>query len=289
MPIRDDEKFCKCFLADTEEEAEKLLKEYNGTLKLLSNKVATLTGLDKEDLYQEGIIGLARAKRDFDEERSENFKIFAIYKIKDAMREFGTTQSISIKAPQYTKDAIRLANVLREHLTKAGEYQYIALADMWNASSKYDGDSPLEISIQKSRQSLKNLADRSHTSVRQLLERSEMVPSFTSETPTDNNVEIEDETSEEVIIGKLDAAAIISRLKEFLSKEEYELLWNRYVEGMTVRELAPIMGISAPHVSDRTQALLGKIKKVESDLLGKKVMRHESNTDIEEVKPRYAG
>jgi len=288
MPIRDGETFCKRFLADTEEEAERLIKDYNSTLKLLSNKVAALTGLDKEDLYQEGIIGLARAKRDFDEERSENFKIFAIYKIKDAMREFGTTQSITIKSPQYTKDAIRLANVLREQLVKAGEYPYTALVDMWDASNKYNGDGPLELSIQKSRQSLKNLADRSHTSVRQLLERSEMVPSFISYMSKDMNICTENEDSENGMVEKLDIAETISRIKEYLSEEDYNLLWNRYVEGMTVRELAPIMGISAPHVSDRTQVLLKKIRKIEQDLRRKKVMQYESNTDIEETKPRYA-
>jgi len=289
MPIREGEKFCKCFLADTEKEAEKLLKDYNSTLKLLSNKVAALTGLDKEDLYQEGIIGLARAKRDFDEERSENFKIFAIYKIKDAMREFGTTQAVTIKAPQYTKDAIRLASVLRELLVKAGEYPYIALVDMWNSSSKYVNNDPLEKSIQKARQSLKNLADRSHTSVRQLLERSEMIPTLAFAACKDSSMDIEDENPENTMVNNLDAAETISRIKEYLSEEDYNLLWNRYVEGMTVRELAPIMGISAPHVSDRTQALLEKVRKLEKDLRRKKAVLYESNTNTEETKPRHAG
>jgi len=90
------------------------------------------------------------------------------------------------------------------------------------------------------------------------------------------------------MVEKLDIAETISRIKEYLSEEDYNLLWNRYVEGMTVRELAPIMGISAPHVSDRTQVLLKKIRKIEQDLRRKKVMQYESNTDIEETKPRYA-
>jgi RNA polymerase sigma factor (sigma-70 family) len=263
MPIRDDEKFCKCFIADTEAEAEKILKEFDYNLKLLANKVHTLTGLDPEDLYQEGIIGLARASRDFDEERSDNFKIFAIYKIKDAMREFGTTQAISIKIPQYTKDAIRLAHVLREHLVKAGEYQYTALADMWDASSKYIGDGPLEISIQSSRQSLINLANRSHTSVKQLLERSETMPSFSLDiTEISNKDIIDDRSVENDMVNRLNVVEMIERVKDCLSDEDYKLLWNRYAEGMTVRELAPLMGISAPHVSDRTQALLKKLSKL---------------------------
>ena len=283
MPIRKGEKFLKRFLADTEEEAEKLLKEYDSTLKLLANKSSIMTRLDKEDLYQEGVIGLARAKRDFDDTRSDNFRTFAIYKIKDALREFGTTQSIAIKSPQYTKDAMRLAYILREHLVKAGEYQYSALADMWDASSKYTGNDALEISIQKSRTSLKNLADRSHTSVRQLLERSEMVPIYTSEVSgISSTYPINNYSAEINMLDKIGASDLIEYIKDRISEEDYTLLWNRFVEGMTVRELAPLMGTSAPNVSIRTQALIEKVRKV---LKAKKVGRYESNTNTKETNP----
>jgi len=285
MPIRDDEKFRKHFLADTEKEAEKLLKEFDNTLKLLANRFYTIAGLDKEDLYQEGVIGLARASRDFDEERSDNFKIFAIYKIKDAMREFGTTQSVTVKAPQYTKDAVRLANILREQLVKAGEYQYLALVDMWDSSGKYTGSNALEKSIRKSRQSLKNLADRSHTSVRQLLERSEMAPLYTVEISDIVNAQLAESKSEEAdLIDKIDDTSLIERIKEHISEEDYTLLWNRFVEGMTVRDLAPIMGISAPHVSGKTQALVEKLRKLEKVLRAEKVTQHESDTNTKEIK-----
>lgn len=287
MPIRDDEKFCKCFLADTEEEARSLLKKFNNTLKLLSSKVSALTGLDPEDLYQEGVIGLARAKRDFDEERSDNFRTFAIYKIKDAMREFSTTQSVSIRSPQYTKDAVRLAYSLRELLIKAGEYQYNSLADMWDSSAKYTGDTPLEESIRESRESLISLADRSHTSVRQLLERSEIGPSFTPDiVDISSEVTAMEESAEDSIVRSIDISETIKRIREYLSEEDYELLWNRYVKGMTVRELAPMMGISAPHVSDRTQALLKKVRRIEHELRGEKVMLNESNSNIEKAESR---
>lgn len=287
MPIRKNEEFKKHFLADTEEEANDLLKKYDGTLKLLSNKASVMTGIDREDLYQEGIIGLARASRDFDEERSDNFRTFAIYKIKDALREFNTTQSITIKSPQYTRDAIRLASILRERLVKAGEYQYSALVDMWDSSSKYMGNSPLEISIQKSRRSLKNLANRSHTSVKQLLERSEMAPLYSSEL-TNVNYPVDKMSSETDVIDKINAMDMIERIKKYISEEDYELLWNRFVEGMTVREIAPKMGISAPHVSGKTQVLLEKLRKLEKALKAGKVTQHENNSNIEEVKSGHS-
>jgi RNA polymerase sigma factor (sigma-70 family) len=290
MPIRKNEEFLKCFLADTEVEAENILEKYDGVLKLLANKASIITGLDKEDIYQEGIIGLARAYRDFDEKRSGNFKIYAIYKIKDAMREFGTVQAMPLKSPQYTRDAIRLAKVLRECLVKAGEYRYNALADVWASSAKYNGDSVLDKSIQTCRRSLNNLAMRSHTPVVQLLERAEIsFPSAIdmSEYNIRDTLYNEGENVEEDIIEKITTVEIIERIKKHISEEDYELLWNRYIKGMTVRELSSKMDISAAHVSDKTQVILKRLRKLEEVLKGKKVMRYESNTDTKEVEPKH--
>ena len=216
---------------------------------------------------------------------SQSFKIFAIYKIKDALREFGTTQAVSIKSPQYTQDALRLASILRERLVKAGEYRYTALADMWESSSKYTGTGALEVSIRESRRSLKNLANRSHTSVVQLLERSEMTPSYTVEITDITGSIVDNDSPENDMINKINAVDLIGRIKSYISEEDYMLLWNRFVEGMTVRELAPIMGISAPHVSDRTQALLEKLRKLEKALKVGKVSQHEVIKSVKETEP----
>jgi len=264
MPIRENETFLDAFLADTPEEAEKVLAEHQQTLKALAIKAASFTGIDDDDLYEEGIIGLARAVRDFDEERSENFRIFAIYKIKDAIREFITRQAGNVRAPQYTQDAIRLANILREKLVKAGEYQYNALSDMWMSSLKYEGTTPLEKSIREVRTSLQNLADRSHTSVIQLLDRAEMIPSFVDGTAEISLVDMADtEKVEDKMINRIAVQEMLDKVKQYISEKEYELLYNRYVEGWTLRELAPKMGISAPHVNDLTQKALAKLKKLD--------------------------
>lgn len=278
MPIRKNEEFRKHFLADTKEEAENLLKEYDNILKTLARKAANFTGAEFEDLYQEGIIGLARASRDFDDERSDNFKIFAIYKIKDAMREFETTQSMSIKAPQYTKDAIRSANILKECLIKAGEYRYNSLSDMWDISLKYNEDTDIGRSIQDARQKLINLADRSHVPVKQLLERSEIIPLSALEPENHIDRENKDYLAEERdLVAQLDNVDAILRIKEYLSEDEYNLLVNRYVKGMTLRELAPLMGISAAHVSDTTQNILRRLRKIKKRIFDEAGVESESN------------
>jgi hypothetical protein len=47
MPIRDDEKFREHFLADSAEEAESLLKQYDPDITALASKVECLLVLTK--------------------------------------------------------------------------------------------------------------------------------------------------------------------------------------------------------------------------------------------------
>jgi len=387
MPIREGEKFCKRFLADTEEEAEKLLKEFDYNLELLSNKLSKLTGIDREDLKSEGIIGLARAKRDFDETRSSNFTIFALYKIKDAMREFISTQAINIKIPQYIVDASRLGTVLKGLTEKAVGPISASLIDVWKMSDKYKKPNNLAKEIEDTREKIKNLAERSHTSVIDLLDRADILPSTVGPSTihrnmdwvvsgTDQEAEIDyknllddlrdcltkerfkeifdlhfiygytireiavilgvsdgtiavqmtqlknklkhqysylndpdaksrecppvidqniritrfseyntdiDEDTEVALINALSAKESVENLKELLSEEEFKLLWMRLIEGRTVRELEPVLGIKGPTISVRTNKIIEKILKNKDKILG-----YENNTNTEETKPRHA-
>jgi RNA polymerase sigma factor (sigma-70 family) len=293
MPIRDGERFKKHFLGNTEKEANQTLSKYNKTMSMLALKFSSLTGLDRDDLYQEGVIGLARAVREFDWSRSDTFTIFAIYKIKDAMREFVTGQAADIKLPQYIKDAASLAMRLKSLLVKIGESEYLPMADLWTASEKYLKEDQFTESVGNLRESIQNLADRSHTSVSQLLEKAEMVPAMSVDATDYNMVPVTVVDVESDILDQIDARSAVERIKKHVTEEEFQLLWNRYVEGMTLRDLAPIMKISAPHVSDLTQDVLNKLRKLESVLLtGRKVPKSEDkkNTgNTEKVRARYEG
>ena len=118
--VMEDEWFPQHFLASNAEDAENLYKEYTHYLKMFASKYALYTGLDEDDLFQEAVIGLARASRDFEAERSDEFRTFAIYKIKDALREFVSSQSSDISIPQYIQDAAKLIIKLRKVIESAG-------------------------------------------------------------------------------------------------------------------------------------------------------------------------
>jgi RNA polymerase sigma factor (sigma-70 family) len=289
MPIREGEKFKECFLADTQEEAEKLLKEFETDITMLSYKFASIArSIDHEDLKQEGIIGLARASRDFEKDRSESFRIFAIYKIKDAMREFVSTQGSNIKFPQYVKEAIRLILELRKTMEKGGSVGHVSFVDIWEISKTMKVEKPIREEIDKVRATLKNLCERSHTSVIQMLERAELMPTTTSvalesydheRLPSDDNFQVEDN-----MISYLSTRQSVERLKEFLSQDELDLLYARFVEGKTVRELEPEMGITAESIVVRTNNILNKLKRNE-----KRILYYESDSDIKEIESGYSG
>lgn len=380
MPIRDGEKFCKRFLADTEEEAEKLLEEFDYNLKLLASKLSKLTGVDKEDLRSEGIIGLARAKRDFDETRSNNFTIFALYKIKDAMREFISTQAIDINVPQYIVDASRLGTVLKGLTEKAIGQTGVSLVGIWRASYEYKEDNELAKEIETTREKIENLAERSHTPVIDLLGRADILPSIQANTiyqdigwigPTrsdesdmeseiayrelvddlrdclskkrfreifdlyfiegytireiadklgvkDGTIavqmkqiknrlmhrytylndldaksrecppvldvdirstkfsekrpsDITDIDAEADFISIISANKSIEKIKEILSEEEFRILYLRFVEGQTVRELEPLLGITGPSISVKTKRIIKKVMKNKAEILGQEI------------------
>ncbi|KKM18884.1 hypothetical protein LCGC14_1661210 [marine sediment metagenome] len=278
------EKFNKHFIANTIEESEHLLKEYDKDIGFLANKLSAITGVDRADLCQEGIIGLARAKRDFELERSEKFRIFAIFKIKDAMREFITTQASNVRVPQYVKNAATLTGSLQKALEKADGLKRLTFVDIWMASEYYKDNPPenkksLMEDVAEIRQSIQNLADRSHTSVIQLLERAELSPAF----------------SPEIIYTNLDSIAIINdsafsnvvfveEIKESLPEKDYDLLYRHYVGGETLRDLSGPFGVTAETLCVRIQNLKDSLVKK----YGARI-KHENNTNIKEIKQGDSG
>jgi len=283
MPIRDNEEFCKCFIADTEEEGMELLRKFDMDLSMLSQKFSLVTGVDKQDLFQEGIIGLARAKRDFEEGRSEDFRIFAIYKIKDAMREFITSQASNIKVPQYIRDAQRLADVLKKLVEKIGGLSMYSFSDLWRISGEFkattESEQCLAEDINKVKNSIKNLADRSHTSIIQLLDRAEIMPTITSssiEFVEVDDFRVDHFSEENNMVKYLHSKDRVKMLKEILASNEFDLLYARFVEGKTLKELAPELGVKEETIVVRTNNIIAKLKR--------KFENYESNTNTEETK-----
>lgn len=261
-PVLEPENFPPHFLGNSSEEAESCLDHYEKDVKLLAGKFAMLTGADQEDLYQEGLIGLARAKRDFEESRSSSFRIFAIYKIKDSMKEFVTKQNRNIKVPQYIVSTNRLTDELRNTLKKGADIEpFLSNMDVWNISSEYDGDKEIKQEMAAIRERIESMALRSATTVPQLLERAEIMPSFTFDVEDYSLVDHDPTDVETNLLEKLDAEKVVKTIREMLEPDEFALLYKRFVEGKTIRELEPEYGIRAASIVTRTNKILHKLQR----------------------------
>lgn len=271
-PVYEDEKFLSHFLGNTKEESESLYKEYITTLTGLANKYSMYSGVDEGDLKQEGIIGLARAMRDFDGKRSDDFNTFAMYKIKDAMREFVAKQATDIQIPQYIKEATRLINKLSKLLEKVNPLKEHDFSQVWSESQMYDDKSEIIKDINDVRDSLLGLASRSGTTVDRLLSRAELYPADV--TDVDDVVctmgdmsNISTESAEDDIVSQIMAYKSVDKLRDILSKDEYDLLYSHFVDGMTVRQLAPIYGITAATITIRIHNILDVLSKKKEQIL----------------------
>ena len=99
---------------------EEIYKEYIPLLWSIAASYNKSTGLDIQDLYSEAVVGLVLAKRDFDPSRSNNFKYFALRKIKDTLHNFIRRFSTIVVIPSYIKKASSLLNRLNVCLLSNG-------------------------------------------------------------------------------------------------------------------------------------------------------------------------
>jgi RNA polymerase sigma factor (sigma-70 family) len=262
MPFREGEKFLSHFLGESAEEATFHYKEFLPTLKYLADKGAMLSRLDSDDLLSEGTIGLARAFREFNAERSLDFRIFAIHKIKDAIREFITSQATNLKAPQYLKDAIILLDQLKRILEKRlPNVNYFGLSELWRMSENLNENTVLDNKIQFIRRKIAELANRSAVRVEELIIRAELIPVMT-EDPDSTSDPTTAENVEDHLIDSLDAHRFTDWLKANLRQDEYELLLDRFVAGWTIRQLEEKMGVRASTIVIRTNKIIEKIRKL---------------------------
>lgn len=271
MPIREGEKkFCSHFLGESQEEAEEILSMFDKDLTMLSARVATLTGLDKADLRQEAVIGLARARRDFVEGRGAAFRTLVLYKIKDALREF-VTKAIGMRVPQYLLDASKLIENLRRTIEKGTQLsEFSSYIDIWNAAKTYAGDEAILADVNKICDSIHNLAERSHTTPVELLERAEMAPAPVDVTSTSNDDITEEllDDQEVRMVEKLYAKAAVNRLRNILTPAEYDLICAKFLEGKTERDLEKELGIKAPSIDVRLKNILAKIEHSRERIFG---------------------
>jgi RNA polymerase sigma factor (sigma-70 family) len=247
--VKKEEDMPSHFLAETAEEAKDIYKRFERTLNNMAYAYAVSTGLDKSDLFGEALIGLARAYRDWDPDRSEDFRTYAIFRIKDSLNEFVRANSRAVSIPAYIKKALSNLNEIRA-ICEASEVNPDAII--------VDNEVPLPLERTDALRCVdlvRNLikaAKRARVPYNKFIERLELIPTDT---------EFEDQTSPELHKREeemLEAAIIVEKLKSHMDDVELQIC-EGIMSDKSFEEIGKEMGKSKSWVSGRLKGLRERI------------------------------
>ena len=167
---------------------EYIIKKYINFVKIKSNPYY-LVGADKDDIIQEGLIGLYKAIRDFDESKTNSFRGFAeicitrqiITAIKTATRKKHTPLNsyVSLNKPVYDEESERtLIDIIATNISSDPEELIISKEELKRIQNKMDKVlSNLELKVLemylngRSYQYIANRLDRDVKSIDNALQR----------------------------------------------------------------------------------------------------------------------
>lgn len=102
-PVKIDSSTLPYFFADTPEEAEEIYDKHKKIMNSIAYNYSIATNIPKADLFGEALYGLAKACKNWNKERSDDFKTYAIYIIKDTLQEYIRKNSTIVSIPAYIK------------------------------------------------------------------------------------------------------------------------------------------------------------------------------------------
>ncbi len=192
---------------------------------------------DKEDLYQEGVIGLIKAYNNFDANKEVKFSTYAFPYIVGEVNEYIRKN----KAIKISKDLVRLGRKINEYINKHLEVR----------------------GFEPSVDDIAEMLDISKEKVISALEACNMAKSKSL------NEEINDEGKAITLLDKVPVKENISKeqmldLKEafkYLSDEEKVLIINRYFNNLTQSEVAELLNVNQVYVSRLEKKALTKMKR----------------------------
>jgi len=229
--IEDREELPEYFLADSPSEAERLYKDFEVTLNGFAYSYSISTGIDRSDLFIEALIALAKAAKDYDEARSKNFRMYAIFRIKDTLIQYTRKNSVVVSIPAYIKLANNNINKIKDILKKTDDLDfedYIMFANL-ESTSLSDNDK------KQCEEALRNLvagAERARVNFNKFISRAEHIPIKIEY--EEDDIQNGDYARE---MEKLDAALIVNSLKKKLDDVELSIA-NSIMEGKNLKQIA---------------------------------------------------
>lgn len=188
-------------------------------------------GVDYDDLYSAGCVGLIKAADGFREDLGFAFSTYAVPsilgEIKRIFRDDGT-----IKISRSLKEEARKLAIVKE---------------------KYEKENGVEPTISQ----LARLIDKSIPETAQLICILQPVKSLTADNDDENQIDIPAEDEFTPIENRLSVQQILSQLPE----KDRELISLRFFRGLTQSKTADILGISQVQVSRKEKSILSELRK----------------------------
>ena len=205
-------------------------EENLGLVHLCANKFRN-RGIEYEELYSAGCIGLLKAVKSFDTERGVKFSTYAVPvilgEIKRLFRDGGT-----VKVSRSLKElSARIQKISEDFRTKNGREPAIS--------------------------ELSAISGESEADIAESLCACQPVISLTAPDDDEGQTDIPTESPDENIVDLLALRQVMSRLE----REDKMLIELRYFRNLTQSAAAEILGISQVQVSRKEKKLLAKMRK----------------------------
>lgn len=210
---------------------EKLICDNLGLVHACANRFRN-KGIEYDDLFSAGCLGLVKAADGFDESRGFAFSTYAVPAILGEMKRLFRDGG-AVKISRALKERAREAAKLREEMTAA-------------------------LSREPTLRELAAKMQVSEYEMAQLVNLSMPVASLTElHEENDRQIDIPVESEEEEIQNKL----ALSEVLKILPENDRRLIELRYYEGLTQTKTAEILGLSQVQVSRRERTILLELRR----------------------------
>lgn len=190
---------------------------------------------DKEDLYQEGMIALINAYKNFDANKNVKFSTYAfLYVVGEINKYIRENKAIKI-----SRDLIKIGRKINEYITK-----HIEVRGYEPSTS----DIAMMLEIPESKVISALDACKATKSLEQEVNNEGKVVTLLDITPVK-----EENISKEQMLDLKEAF-------EYLTYEEQQLVINRYFKDLTQSEVADLLGVNQVYVSRLEKKTLRKMK-----------------------------
>ena len=188
-------------------------------------------GVDYEDLYSAGCIGLIKAADGFREDLGFAFSTYAVPSILGEIKRIFRDDG-AVKISRSLKEEARNLAIIKE---------------------KYEKENGVEPTVSE----LAELIGKSIPETAQLICVLQPVKSLTADNDDENQIDIPAEDEYTPIDNKLSVQQVLNQLSE----NDRELISLRFFRGLTQTKTADILGISQVQVSRKEKSILTEMRK----------------------------